>query len=60
MNEYRYDGPVYIFDKYVGEWKGQTMAVSEAKAKSNLEYQCKTQMGYGPGAAVRLSKDYIS
>ena len=42
MNKYVYDGPVKEFDDVVSErWHGETMAVSEKKAKSNLAYQFK-------------------
>lgn len=42
MNKYSYDGPVMVFDTCVTDhWKGETMATSEKKAKSNLAYQFK-------------------
>ncbi|MBR5780390.1 MAG: hypothetical protein IKY27_00205 [Bacteroidales bacterium] len=42
LHKYIYDGPVMEFDKLVAEhWKGETMATSERKAKSNLAYQFK-------------------
>ncbi|MDD3204205.1 MAG: hypothetical protein PHS74_00495 [Lachnospiraceae bacterium] len=42
MNKYAYDGPVMEFGTCVAtHWKGQTMAASETKAKSNLAYQYK-------------------
>ena len=42
MNKYIYDGPVKVFDRCVADhWKGETMAVSERKARSNLSYQYK-------------------
>lgn len=42
MNRYYYDGPVMVFDTCVTDhWKGETMATSEKKAKSNLAYQFK-------------------
>ncbi len=44
MTKYTYDGPVVIFGRCVqNRWKGETRAVSEAKARSNLAYQWKTQ-----------------
>ena len=46
MRKYAYDGPVLIFDKCVADhWKGETIAPSEAKARSNLAYQFKRQNG---------------
>ena len=41
--KYLYDGPVMVFGKFVGNWRGETIADSEAKAKSNLAYQFKKQ-----------------
>ena len=42
MTKYIYDGPVMVFDTCVtNHWKGETIADSEAKARSNLAYQFK-------------------
>lgn len=42
MNRYCYNGPVLEFDTLVASnWTGETMAISEKKAKSNLAYQYK-------------------
>lgn len=42
MHKYYYNGPVMVFDTCVTDhWKGETMATSEIKAKSNLAYQFK-------------------
>lgn len=41
--KYLYDGPVMVFGKFVGNWRGETIATSEKKAKSNLAYQFKKQ-----------------
>lgn len=39
-HHYYYNGPVKIFDRCVSNcWEGETIAVSEQKAKSNLSYQ---------------------
>lgn len=43
MAKYVYDGPVFFFGRFIGNWHGETMAESEAKAKSNLMYQYKKQ-----------------
>lgn len=43
-HKYVYEGPVMMFNTLVTDrWKGETMAPSEAKARSNLAYQFKTQ-----------------
>lgn len=52
---YVYEGPIVIFDKCVCDhWHGETLAVSESKAKSNLIYQCKKQCNLVPGTKVTL------
>ncbi len=54
--KYRYEGPVMVFGRCVaGVWKGETYAESESKARSNLEYQFKTQNNLVPGAKVTLT-----
>lgn len=43
-HKYTYDGPVLEFNTIIAEhWKGETMAPSEKKARSNLAYQFKKQ-----------------
>lgn len=43
-HKYIYDGPVMIFDRLVADhWKGETIAPSVKKARSNLTYQFKKQ-----------------
>lgn len=55
MNRYSYNGPVMEFDNCVQHnWKGETMAVSEKKAKSNLTYQWKKQHGRSASTKIRL------
>ena len=57
--KYKYDGPVYQFDKYIGTWEGITMAVSEAQALNNLTYRYKSLNHLGAGSAIRLDKSCI-
>lgn len=41
-HKYAYDGPVFAFDRLLTDhWRGETMAPSEKKARSNLAYQFK-------------------
>ena len=55
MALYSYDGPVLEFDKIVANhWQGQTYAVSEAKARSNLAYQFKKEYGRVPRSKITL------
>jgi hypothetical protein len=59
MNRYAYNGPVLIFGKCVANWKGETVADSEKKAKSNLTYQYKTKNKLVPSAKVHLPGELI-
>lgn len=44
-----------IFDTCVTDhWSGETTAVSEAKAKSNLIFQYKKKYNLSPGSRVSL------
>ena len=56
MHKYTYDGPVLEFGRCICDrWEAETMAVSEAKAKSNLTYQFKRQYGKVPAAKISLA-----
>ncbi|MBO5319060.1 MAG: hypothetical protein J6B01_04535 [Ruminococcus sp.] len=44
-HKFVYNGPVLFFDKYVGDWHGETIAKSIFEAKRNLVYQCKKAIG---------------
>lgn len=53
--KYTYDGPVILFDKLVADhWKGETMASTVSKARSNLAYQAKKQLNLIAGTKVKL------
>lgn len=55
FHKYAYDGPVLEFDKCVADhWKGETMAISEQKARSNLAYQYKKKNNRLAGVPVKL------
>jgi hypothetical protein len=55
MNLYSYEGYVLEFDKIVANrWKGQTYAVSEAKARTNLAFQFKKETGRVPRSKITL------
>ena len=42
MDRYAYDGPVRMYENVLtSHWKAETVAESEAKARSNLAYQYK-------------------
>lgn len=54
-HKYTYDGPIIFFGKCVADhWKGETMAPTESKARSNLAYQAKKQMNLIAGVKVTL------
>lgn len=54
-HKYTYDGPVMEFDRCVTDhWKGETMAISEKKAKSNLIYQYKKKNNRVVGTKITL------
>lgn len=54
-HKYTYDGPVMEFDRLLADhWKGETMAPSEKKARSNLIYQFKKQNSRIVGAKITL------
>lgn len=55
MTKYAYDGPVLEFDTCVAShWKGETMAISESKARSNLAYRYKKKNNRIPSTKVTL------
>ena len=55
MALYSYNGPVCEFGKVVANhWKGQTYAVSEAKARTNLAHQFKKDTGRVPRSNITL------
>lgn len=58
-SKYKYSGPVYKFDKYVGDWEATTWAVSSAKALANLSYRYKTENNLVPGTRILLDPDYL-
>lgn len=48
---YRYEGPIYRFDKAVVQtWEGATQAVSEKQALNNLRYQAGKALGLDVGS----------
>lgn len=56
MDKYIYEGPVKIFDNIVAEnWKAETMACSESKARANFAYQYKKGHNLTPHAKVSIT-----
>ena len=55
MALYSYNGPVMEFDRIIdNHWIGQTYAVSEAKARTNLAFQFKRETGRVPRSKITL------
>lgn len=54
MHKYLYDGPVMMFGRFICNWKGETVADSEAKARNNLAYQFKKKNNQIAGTKVNL------
>ena len=53
--KYSYKGAVLHFDRVVdASWSGETMAVSEKQAISNLTYQFRKKFNYSETASIRL------
>lgn len=58
MDRYSYRGPVLEFGKVVQNvWYGETLAVSEKKARSNLTFQWKKENNRLPSSKVTLPGD---
>ncbi len=55
MNRYSYDGPVEMFDKFIGYWKAETYAETEKKAMSNLKYRYKKENGLVANTKIALT-----
>lgn len=54
-HKYVYDGPVLEFDRLIADhWRGETMALSEKKARSNLTYQFKKNNNRITGTNIKL------
>ena len=55
MNRYIYSGPVLRFNTCIdNNWKCETYAVSEKKARSNLAYRYKQQAGLVARTDIKL------
>lgn len=56
MAKYVYNGPVKSFDDILAShWKAETIAESEAKARSNLAYQYKKEHGLDRSTKINLT-----
>ena len=56
MDKYAYDGPVRMYENLLtSHWKAETVAESEAKARSNLAYQYKKAHGLDLSTKITLT-----
>ena len=55
MDKYVYQGPIVLFGRCVANnWKAETFAESEKKARSNLSYQAKKACNISASSKVTL------
>lgn len=60
MNRYRYSGPVMEFERCIAfNWKAETSAETEGKARSNLTYRFKKENNRTPNASIRLPGELV-
>lgn len=60
MPRYIYDGPVKEFDTIVADhWKGETVAPSESRARTNLTYQYKKSHNKNAQTRITLTGTVI-
>ena len=60
MYKYVYEGPVMEFNRCIASnWRGETMAVSRSKARSNLTYQFKKQFNRVASTKITLPGEII-
>lgn len=57
--KYSYNGPVFLFDKFIATVNVSTWARSTAKARSNMLYQIKEKLGYQPNVKLRIIDNQI-
>lgn len=57
--DYAYDGPVYRFGNYIGNYYYKTTAISEAQALNNISYKIKKDMNLVPNSKIELDKKYL-
>lgn len=54
LDKYVYDGPYYKFGQYVEKIHIETLAITEAKAITNIKYQIKKKLGLSPSANISI------
>lgn len=53
--KFYYDGPVMMFNTIaINRWRGETMAPTLKKARSNLTYQAKQELKLVVGSKISL------
>ena len=60
-HRYLYRGPVMKFNTCVDHcWEAETLAPSEKKARTNLEFRFKKEMGLMPNVKITLPNKVIA
>lgn len=54
LSTYVYEGPVYRFGNYVKDYKLETEAPTKGRAKSNILYRIKQDMGLDRTAKIEI------
>lgn len=58
--KWSYNGPVLAFDKLAtSKWKGETIATTLERAKSNLAYQYKKKNHLSPMARIMFPGEVV-
>lgn len=57
--KYSYNGPVFLFDKFIATVNITTWANTPGRAHSNILYQIKDQLGYQPSVKLKIVKNQI-
>ena len=55
MKRYSYNGPILEFNRIIANnWYGETVASTEARARTNLAHQFKMETGRAPISKITL------
>ena len=57
---YRYNGPAWHFDEYLGWFNLMTTAVSKAQAANYIKFRIKKECGYERGDELRIAEAKVA